>query len=190
MKFKMMVATLVAGMAICSSNSYGHDLLNRLLCRSGCGGGVSTCCDTPVVAHTTADSGAVDFDCCGTARFGCARFGNFFNRCGCGEFRCGGLRCGGGLLSGSSGCAPVDCQGACESTCNDFCGGGLLGGLFAGRGCGCDDGCGGLGGRLGCGCGLGGRLGCGGGLGCGDGHGCGDGGGLGCGGGLRGRCGG
>ena len=100
MKLKMVIATLVCGMAFCSSDCYGFDLLDRMLGRSGCGGCcASSCGDTPAVAGCGCDGGALNFDggCCGYSMC-CPQFGNFFNR-GCGG--CGG--CGGGLLGGGCG---------------------------------------------------------------------------------------
>lgn len=185
MKVKMVIATLICGMAFCSSTN-GHDLLNRLMGRS-CGGCATSCCDTPAVADCGCDTGCgLDFNVHVRFSLGCPKFGNFFNRgCGgCGLLG-GGLHggcdtgcdtgcdsgCGGGLLRGCHrGCGGggligggCGCDTGCDSGCDSGCGGcgtGLLAGLFQGRGCGHlfhrhHHGCGGCGGGL-----IGGGCGC------------------------------
>ena len=52
MKQKMLMVTLVASMVICGE-SYGNDLLGRMLGRAGCCDSGQSCCDTPAT------------DCCG-----------------------------------------------------------------------------------------------------------------------------
>ena len=125
MKLKMVIATLVCGMAFCS-NSYGFELLDRMMGRAGCDGCATSCCDTPVNAGCGCDA---QTNCCDNGcGMRCHKFGNFFNR-GCG---------GCGLFGGG-------CCGAVDAGCG--CNGGNVG-----AGCGCDNGC--DSGCCGNGCGL------------------------------------
>ena len=106
MKLKMVIATLVCGMAFCST-SYGFDLLNRMMGRSGCGGCATSCCDTPAVASCGGGCNKLlDFDIHIRFSLGCPQFGNFFNRGGGG---CGLLGGGGGcgLLGGGCGLSLI-----------------------------------------------------------------------------------
>ncbi len=203
MKLKMVIATLVFGMAFCSS-SYGFELLDRMMGRSGCGGCATSCCDTPVTSGCGCDAGT---SCCDGGRaFRCHSFGSFFNRgCGgCGLIGggcCGAVDAGCGCNGGNAGCcgdavnAGCGCDAGCGSGCGNGCG--LFSGLFrnrCGNGCGAvDAGCGCNGGNAGCcgnavnaGCGCnGGNAGCCGNAvnaGCGCDNGCDSGCGNGCGG--------
>ena len=203
MKLKMVIATLVFGMAFCSS-SYGFELLDRMMGRSGCGGCATSCCDTPVTSGCGCDAGT---SCCDGGRaFRCHSFGSFFNRgCGgCGLIGggcCGAVDAGCGCNGGNAGCCgdAVNAGCGCDAGCGSGCGngGGLFSGLFrnrCGNGCGAvDAGCGCNGGNAGCcgnavnaGCGCnGGNAGCCGNAvnaGCGCDNGCDSGCGNGCGG--------
>ena len=152
MKLKMVIATLVCGMAFCS-NSYGFELLDRMMGRAGCDGCATSCCDTPVNAGCGCDA---ETNCCdGGCGIRCHKFGNFFNRgCGgCGLFSggcCGtvdaGCGCNGGHAGCFRGCGLFNrgCCGAVDAGCG--CNGGNVG-----AGCGCDNGCdSGCCGRVGC----------------------------------------
>jgi len=160
MKLKMVLATLVFGMAFCSSG-YGFDLLNRMTARSGCDGGATSCCDTPTDCGGC-DSGS---SCGGGQLFRCHSFGNFFNRGSGGCGGCGAVDAGCGCNDGGcGGCGAVDAGcGVNGGGCGSGCGGGLFsGGLFSRRG-GRRGGCGGCGSvDAGCGCNDGGCGGCGG----------------------------
>ena len=140
MKRTILVATLVLGSSVCSQ-SFGFDLLDRMLGLKGCGAH-STCCDTVV---------------CDTGAYGCAAE----PACGC-EAPCGGScvaepACGcEAPCGGACGCAEpacgieAPCAPACEPTCGAAaacCGKGhrgLLHKLFGNHcgGGGCDAGCG------------------------------------------------
>ena len=170
MKLKMVIATLVFGMAFCSS-SYGFELLDRMMGRSGCGGCATSCCDTPVTSGCGCDAGT---SCCDGGRaFRCHSFGSFFNRgCGgCGLIGggcCGAVDAGCGCNGGNAGCCgdAVNAGCGCDAGCGSGCGngGGLFSGLFrnrCGNGCGAvDAGCGCNGGNAGC-CGNAVNAGCG-----------------------------
>ena len=180
MKLKMVIATLVFGMAFCSS-SYGFELLDRMMGRSGCGGCATSCCDTPVTSGCGCDAGT---SCCDGGRaFRCHSFGSFFNRgCGgCGLIGggcCGAVDAGCGCNGGNAGCCgdAVNAGCGCDAGCGNGCG--LFSGLFrnrCGNGCGAvDAGCGCNGGNAGC-CGDAVNAGCGCDAGCGSGcgNGCG-----------------
>ena len=154
MKIKMLVVALVSSAACCADAS-GFDLLDRMLCRSGCGTATS-CCGTPVQSN-----------CCGTPAVNTCCDAN--PSCHTGLLArplFGGRRtanCGGSVMNDCGGCATNDC-GCAQETCHDPCcdtGCGTMnfrsrmGGLFArlrggnacDSGCGCDMGC-----DTGCGC--------------------------------------
>ena len=127
MKWKFLVGTLVLSMSI-SSQSFGFELLDRML-------GVSGCCS----------SGCADAGCAADPSCGCdsgCDTGCAAPACGCAsDPSCG---CDSGCAAAPTcGCEPVAC--GCKKSC-----GGLLGKLFACKKscnscaeptCGCDSGC-------------------------------------------------
>jgi hypothetical protein len=134
-------ALLVCG-AFCCNNSYGGDLLGRMMGR-GCGAdAVPTCCDTPAAA------------CGGRSVSGIFGRGFLSGRCG------RGIGCG---SYASAGCGTDNVM-ANTGSC-DACGNGIVGGRMRGRLCGmfsrfgggdacdmgCDNGCGGAPVAAGCG---------------------------------------
>lgn len=138
-------ALLVCG-ALCCGESYGNDLLGRMMGR-GCGAdAVPTCCDTPAMA-------------CGGHSFG--------SGLGIRRGFLGG-RCGRGIGCGSYANVGCGCDNVLQSTgCCDPCQRGLFNGRLRGRmsgmfnrGCGgfggcdmgCDSGCAGAPLAAGCGC--------------------------------------
>ena len=86
MKFRLMLATLIAGMAFCTSSSNGFDLLGRMLDQSEAGGTATSCCDSAASnCGNGCGSGCLNFDCGRRFCLGCPKFGGFFNHCGGGR---------------------------------------------------------------------------------------------------------
>lgn len=140
MKTKFAAVALLLSATLCCSDSYGHDLLHRMLGRGGCGGcdTAPTCCDTPAPS-------------CGGRTLSINI--NLPGRGLLAGLRNPGCGCGTAPVS-ECGCdvAPVaDC--GCDTGCDSGCGsqGGLLTGMFQGRRCG---GCGLFKGGIGDGCGC------------------------------------
>jgi hypothetical protein len=157
MNIKYAVVVLIASAALCCSDSYGQDLLNRMLSRGGCNSceQAPTCCDTPAPSCCETPAPACGGGCGMKKRGGGSGLlsGRRGGDCGC-DSCCGGndcceaprrKRCGGcGLrkrpAGGDSCCAPEPacCEPApvCGPTCPEDvgggCGGGCGGGLFKG----------------------------------------------------------
>ena len=104
MKRAILSTTLILGMSLCSQ-SFGFDLLDRML-GLNCGGGSSSCCDTPCC-----DSG-----CCEPT-------------CGC-ESSCCESCC-----EPACGCEASCCESSCCEPCQKKSSGGLLAKLFGGFSC-------------------------------------------------------
>lgn len=140
MKRTILVGVMVLGTSFCSQ-SFGFDLLDRMLGLKGSGCD-SSCCDTTLGTHSS--------------------FGGYEPACGI-EDPCGGcateptcgIGSGFGLGSACGGCAEAACgcevvsDCGCASGCDTACGankrGHLLHRLFSGLGCGnhgCDSACG------------------------------------------------
>lgn len=160
MKINLFLLALISSAAMCT-NANGFDLLDRMLCRSGCGAGTS-CCGTPVQSSCcggapcglrpirplfargcASDCGGCDTGCGVQADCECGVQDN----CGCGHMRLGlNLRCLFPRLHGCGGC-DTGC-GGCDTGCDTGCGG--CGRtivrrpmLFAGNSCNsCNSGCG------------------------------------------------
>lgn len=147
MKIKIAAFALLLSGAICCSDSYGNDLLGRMMGRAGCGcDAAPTCCDTPAMA-------------CGGRSFS-------MNLLGGRGFLAG--RCGRGIGCGTYANAGCGCDQVTASTsCCDPCGRGLFNGRLRGRlsglrnrggnAFGCDSGCGGF---VSAGCGTDAGFGC------------------------------
>lgn len=182
MKWNIAVASLVVSVAMCSQ-SFGFDLLDRMLGGSGCGceaqcceSGPSCCevdpscgCDGILGANCGCD--VVDPSCgCDTGCNPCCRKPlisiNLPKIKLCHRNRCGSSCCDSGCCAADPACgcdivSDCGCAAAptcgCESACNP-CGGrkGLLDRIFAKKRCGsscCDMGCEATCGAAACGCG-------------------------------------
>ncbi len=144
MKWKLIVGSLVIGASL-SGQSFGFDLLNRMLGGSGCGC-ASTCCDTSVSGPSCGSemAGCGAAPSCGSEMAGCAAAPS----CGAGP-SCGAELASCDPCSGAKGCGPScgaelascdPCSGAagCGPTCGaemascDPCAG------SAGPSCGCE----------------------------------------------------
>ena len=106
MKIKMLIVALVSSAAFCA-NASGFDLLDRMLCRTGCGAGTS-CCGTPVQSNCCGTPAAASSCCDGNPCGGLLARPLFARRCatpcgGCGTSDCGG------------------CSGIQTGVCNDTC---------------------------------------------------------------------
>ena len=144
MKTKFAALALLISATLCCNNSFGHDLLHRMLGRGGCGcESASTCCDTPAPACGVTD-------CCEMTMPGRGLLAGLGSRLGCG-CRAKADDCGCDAPVADCGCevAPAaDC--GCDAGCGGG-GGGLLSGRLQGLRCG---GCGLFKGGIGNGCGC------------------------------------
>ena len=161
MKRTILVGVMVLGTSVCSQ-SFGFDLLDRMLGLKGSGCD-STCCDTGLAAHSSfgCEPGCGIEDPCGA----CATEPTCGIGSGHGLGSCLGL--GGGSACGCAepacGCETVVSDCGCGDACDSGCFGGkkrghLLHRLFSGLKCGdhgCDSACGGAcGGGCGDACGY------------------------------------
>lgn len=163
MKAKLVLSAITAIMALCTS-AQAQGLLDRMMCRSGCGGCHNDCCGggNAYTSGTTGDCGDCGCDTGWGCGSGCHRLFGGGRGCGCG--------CGHRPLFGCHShneCCDQGCDtGYDQGCCDTGCGGGLFSrcgcGLFGHRhgGC-CDTGCGQDQGCCDTGCGHGCRRHCG-----------------------------
>ena len=107
MKIKMLIIALVSSAAFCA-NASGFDLLDRMLCRTGCGAGTS-CCGTPVESNCCGTPATASSCCDGNPCGGLLARPLFGRRCATPCGGCGMNDCGGG------------CSGIQTGVCNDTC---------------------------------------------------------------------
>ncbi|MCA9153134.1 MAG: hypothetical protein KDA38_00040 [Planctomycetales bacterium] len=119
MKLHMMLGTLVLGLSLCTQ-SFGFDLLDRMLGTSGCGC-TTKCCAAPSCG---CDNGCASNGCCDP---GCGP------SCGCDN------GCATNCCAGKSGCCEPAC--GCDNGCaaNGCCDNGCTGNGCA-PACGCEHG--------------------------------------------------
>jgi len=154
MRWNMFFGALILSVGLCSQ-SFGFELLDRML---GYGGGcgcepsccakpccAKPCCPKPCCAKPCCPKPCCAKPCCKSRCGGCDLFGGL-NGLFCCKSRCGGNR---GCGCQPSCAAPQDCgcaKSCCKSRCRHRCGCGLLD-IFrchksrCGGGCGCGGGC-------------------------------------------------
>ncbi len=129
MKWNIIIGTLVLGFGMVSQ-SFGYDLLDRMLGSKGCGCEAKTsCCDTKSGKNGSCQkNGSKD----GSKNGACqkSRGGLFGSRCGCDKGGKGDCSSKNGA-SQKNGSKDGSKNGACQKS---------RGGLFGSHGCGCDDG--------------------------------------------------
>src|SRR6056297_1801838 len=148
MKRTIMTMTMVLGCTLCTQ-SFGFDLLDRMLGVKGCGT-ASNCCDVscePACGVEATPCGCAAEPACGCEAPVCGcpaepACGFEIADCGCAaEPACGLEAAGCGCAAGPTcGCEVAACDSGC-APCGDHHGGGLLAKLFSHRNHGCDSGC-------------------------------------------------
>jgi hypothetical protein len=167
MKWNLLLGTLVLGFGLCTQQSFGFELLDRMLGVGGSGCGCSSKsssgCDSVKGACQKNGCGASQKSGCGSAQKGCDSKGasqkggcDGKGKGGCGASQKGGCGGKGGCGAAQKGCgcksSLFGSLGGCGATQKGCGGGGLLDSLFGCNSCcsskgkgGCDSGKGGCG---------------------------------------------